>query len=127
VSRPFGSRNRTKIPQSSEIIKYAGQNLRDTLIFLEGIINSSDPSVSVKNKLDASELNRKILEMSGYGKELGAGLDKIIDEEGEPNKFRQTTDPVFTNAPATSAEVEEAEDNTPNLDSMLFRFDGNEE
>jgi hypothetical protein len=65
--------------------------------------------------------------MSGYGKELGAGLDKIIDEEGEPNKFRQTTDHVFTHAPITSAEVEEAEDSTPNLDSMLFRFDGNEE
>lgn len=127
MSRPFGSRNRTKIPQSSEIIKYAGQNLRDTLIFLEGIINSTDAGVSIKNKLDASELNRKILEMSGYGKELGAGLDKIIDEEGEPNKFRQTTDTVFTTAPINPAEDDEVGESTPNLDSMLFRFDGNEE
>lgn len=126
MSRPYGSRNRTKIPQTSEVIKYASQNLRDTLIFLEGIINSTDGSITIKNKLDASELNRKILEMSGYGKELEAGLDKIIDEEGEDNKFRNTLQPPKTpniDTQGVKDTTSQESPETPNLDMVLSRFE----
>ncbi len=88
MARTFGARNKTKIPQASEIIKYSCQTLKASLIFLDEIINSNDPGVSIKNKMDAIEANRKILDMAGYSTELQAGAQLLFSAEGGENQYR---------------------------------------
>lgn len=123
MSRPFGSRNRTKIPKASELVKYASQNLQDTVIALEGIINSTDPTVTYKVKMDAMKLNKEILDMAGYGKELEAGKDKVVADEGEVNAFREQPEKVIPQ-PTPNNDKQEEEKETPALDSLLGRFEG---
>ena len=124
MPRPFGSKNRTKIPKASELVKYASQNLQDSVIYLEGIINSKDPTVSIKNKLDAIKLNKELLDMAGYGKELEAGRDKIISDEGEVNRFRGQSEQLIPTQPQPVSEEQEEEKKTPALDSLLGRYEG---
>lgn len=123
MPRPFGSRNRTKIPKASELVKYASQNLQDTVIELERIINSTDPTVTYKVKMDAMKLNKEILDMAGYGRELEAGKDKVVADEGEVNAFREQPE-KSTPQPPPSNDKQEEEKETPALDSLLGRFEG---
>ena len=121
MPRQFGSRNRTKIPKASEIVKYASQSLVEGMLYLDEIITSKDPSVSIKNKMDAIKQVKELLDMAGYGKELEAGKDKIIEEEGELNKFRE----VKQNTPSTSPDdalPEEVKGETPLTDEILGRY-----
>lgn len=117
MARTFGARNKTKIPQASEIIKYSCQTLKASLKYLDEIINSTSPEVSIKNKMDAIEANRKILDMAGYSAELQAGALLMLSQEGEANKFRvsdQQTTPQSDSLPAKTTDSGPSKE-TPNI------------
>lgn len=128
MPRPFGSRNRTKIPQASEMVKYGAQTLKDGLEFLDEIVNSNDKSVTIKNKMDAIKQIKEILDMAGYGKELEAGTRKIVAKEGEINPYREQGEiipqPSRSEGKETTPETKEDVKETPNIDSILGRFEG---
>ena len=128
MPRPFGSRNRTKMPATSEMVKYASQAMLDALMFYQEVLSDNTGKYTDKNKMDAGARIQSYLEMAGYGKELEAGTRKIVAKEGEVNPYREQGEVIPQPSRPDSKDVtpENKEDvkETPNIDSILGRFEG---